>query len=41
MGHESLEGTQDYLHLTAELFPEVVVRANAAFGDIIPQRSAS
>jgi integrase/recombinase XerD len=38
MGHRSLAGTQRYLHLTAELFPEVRVRVNAAFGDVIPRR---
>jgi integrase/recombinase XerD len=41
LGHVSVEGTQQYLHLTAEMFPEVVVRVNDAFGDVIPQRSAS
>ena len=41
MGHRSLAGTQRYLHLTAELFPEVTVRANAAFGDVIPRRIES
>ncbi len=41
LGHVSIEGTQQYLHLTAELFPEVVVRSNEAFGDVIPRRSAS
>jgi site-specific recombinase XerD len=41
MGHQSLAGTQRYLHLTAELFPEVTVRVNATFGDVIPHRSTS
>jgi integrase/recombinase XerD len=41
MGHQSLAGTQRYLHLIAELFPEITLRANAAFGDVIPRRIAS
>jgi site-specific recombinase XerD len=39
LGHRSLAGTQHYLHLTAELFPELTLRANAAFGDVIPRRT--
>ena len=38
LGHQHLSGTQRYLHLTAELFPEVRVRVEAAFGDVIPGR---
>ena len=38
LGHQSLAGTQRYLHLTAELFPEITSRVNAAFGDVIPLR---
>ncbi len=41
LGHASIEGTQQYLHLTAELFPEIVVRSGLAFGDVIPRRSPS
>ncbi len=39
LGHQHLSGTQYYLHLTAELFPEIAARADAAFGDVIPRRS--
>lgn len=41
LGHRSLAGTQRYLHLTAELFPQVTVRTNAVFGDVIPRRAGS
>ncbi|MFM0558164.1 tyrosine-type recombinase/integrase [Paraburkholderia sediminicola] len=41
MGHRSLAGTQRYLHLIAELFPEITMRTNAAFGDVIPRRNGS
>jgi len=39
LGHQHLSGTQHYLHLTAELFPEITARTDAAFGDVIPRRS--
>lgn len=38
LGHQNLSGTQHYLHLTAELFPEITARADAAFGEVIPRR---
>jgi integrase/recombinase XerD len=38
LGHVNLSGTQHYLHLTAELFPEITARSDAAFGDAIPRR---
>jgi site-specific recombinase XerD len=38
LGHQNLSGTQKYLHLTAELFPEIIMRVNAAFGDVMPRR---
>jgi len=38
LGHQNLSGTQRYLHLTAEIFPEIATRVNAAFGDVIPRR---
>jgi integrase/recombinase XerD len=41
LGHQSMKETQLYLHLTADMFPEIVIRANAEFGDIIPRRIAS
>jgi integrase/recombinase XerD len=41
LGHHSLIGTQRYLHLTAELFPEITARVNVAFGDVIPRRISS
>lgn len=41
LGHQTLAGTQRYLHLTAELYPEITRRTNATFGDVIPRRVAS
>jgi len=38
MGHLHLRGTQRYLHLTAEFFPDILARVNRAFGDVIPGR---
>jgi integrase len=38
LGHQNLFGTQRYLHLTAELFPEITARVEAAFGEVIPRR---
>lgn len=38
LGHQHLLGTQRYLHLTAELFPEITTRVEAVFGEVIPRR---
>ena len=39
LGHQHLSGTQRYLHLTADLFPEISTRLDAAFGEVIPGRT--
>jgi len=39
MGHRNLRGTQRYLQLTAEIFPELSTRLDAAYGDLIPRRT--
>lgn len=36
LGHHDFTGTQKYLHLTAELFPEIAARMNRQFGGVIP-----
>lgn len=41
LGHASIDGTQDYLQMTAELYPEIVSRSDAAFSDVIPRRRLS
>jgi integrase/recombinase XerD len=38
LGHQHISGTQRYLHLVAEIFPEITARTEAAFGDVIPRR---
>jgi integrase/recombinase XerD len=38
LGHQDLTGTQQYLRLTAELFPDLTLRMNSQFGDVIPRR---
>lgn len=38
MGHQSLVGTQRYLHLTADLFPDIAARLDDSFGHVIPRR---
>ncbi|KTD18265.1 tyrosine-type recombinase/integrase [Legionella jordanis] len=37
LGHKDFTGTQKYLHLTAELFPNITKRMNEQFGGVIPQ----
>ena len=37
MGHSDFRGTQYYLRLTSDLYPEVVRRVEAEFGYIIPE----
>jgi len=41
LGHKNFTGTQKYLHLTAELFPNLTNRMNKQFGDVIPKRRKS
>ena len=36
MGHADLRGTQYYLRLTADAYPEIVALAQAGFGYVIP-----
>ena len=40
LGHRSITDTQLYLRLTADLFPDLSARSEAAFGHIIPRRTA-
>lgn len=37
LGHKNFTGTQKYLHLTAELFPNLTERMNKQFGGVIPK----
>jgi integrase/recombinase XerD len=38
MGHKSLVGTQRYLHLTPEIFPDITSRLDQFAGHVIPRR---
>jgi len=40
LGHQSVTETQLYLRLTADLFPDLSARSEAAFGHVIPRRIA-
>lgn len=37
MGHASIAGTEIYLHLTAEIYPDIVKSFEECFGDVIPE----
>lgn len=37
MGHSDFRGTQCYLRLTSDLYPEIVRRVEAEFGYVIPE----
>ena len=37
LGHKTFQGTQKYLHLTAELYPDILSRLEEYCGDIIPE----
>ena len=37
LGHTGLKGTQHYLRLTAELYPEIVSAVEEKFGEVIPE----
>lgn len=37
LGHSSLKGTQKYLQLTAQMYPDITTRLEEQFGDLIPQ----
>ena len=41
MGHADLRGTQYYLQLTADAYPELVAMVQARFGYVIPNPAAS
>ncbi len=39
MGHADLRGTQYYLRLTADAYPDVIAKAQIRFGYVIPARA--
>jgi len=41
LGHVSLSGTQKYLRLTAEMYPDLIAALQARFGEVIPRKEQS
>ena len=39
MGHADFRGTQYYLRLTADLYPDIIAKTEAAFGYLIPEEA--
>jgi len=39
MGHSDFRGTQYYLRLTADLYPDIIKKTEAAFGYLIPEEA--
>jgi hypothetical protein len=37
MGHADFRGTQYYLRLTADLYPEIITKSEAVLGHIFPE----
>lgn len=37
LGHNGLSGTQKYLQLTAQMYPDIVTKLELQFGALIPQ----
>lgn len=40
LGHKGLSATQDYLRLTADMYPDIIKAMELRFGDIVPGREA-
>ena len=41
LGHNGLTGTQKYLQLTAQMYPDIVAKLETQFGRLIPQMEVS
>lgn len=41
LGHNGLTGTQKYLQLTAQMYPDIIAKLETQFGDLIPQMEVS
>ncbi len=37
LGHNGLTGTQKYLQLTAQMYPDILTKLETKFGDLIPK----